>query len=165
VRIPGEPLWVGHSVKFRFSSQTLDECEKTFAAKTLLLSLAEWRSKKSFITLTTGGGGLARWWWRLLQREEGQVVGKLLRFAHDKFFWNVGKVGAGIPWQMTQFWDKSRNTKGGSITVPLTSCLTGWLIDWFGFSCDNWQFLFLFAKQTNPNQSNRRSMVQWYFPL
>jgi len=25
---------------------------------------------------------------------------------------------------------------------------------------DYWQFLF---KQTNPNQSNRRSMVQWYF--
>ncbi len=24
---------------------------------------------------------------------------------------------------------------------------------------DNWQFLFLFAKQTNPNQSNRRSTV------
>ncbi len=30
---------------------------------------------------------------------------------------------------------------------------------------DNWQILFLFAKQANPNQSNRRSMVQWYFPL
>jgi hypothetical protein len=30
---------------------------------------------------------------------------------------------------------------------------------------DYWQFLFLFAKQTNPNQSNRMSMVQWYFPL
>ncbi len=30
---------------------------------------------------------------------------------------------------------------------------------------DNWKFLFLFALQTNPNQSNRRSMVQWYFPL
>jgi len=30
---------------------------------------------------------------------------------------------------------------------------------------DRWHFLFLFAKQTNPNQSNRRSMVQWYFPL
>jgi hypothetical protein len=30
---------------------------------------------------------------------------------------------------------------------------------------DNWQLLFLFAKQTNPNQSNRRSMVQWYSPL
>ncbi len=30
---------------------------------------------------------------------------------------------------------------------------------------DYWQFLFLFAKQTNPNLSNRRSMVHWYFPL
>jgi hypothetical protein len=30
---------------------------------------------------------------------------------------------------------------------------------------ENWQFLFLFAKQTNPNQSNGRSTVQWYFPL
>jgi hypothetical protein len=29
---------------------------------------------------------------------------------------------------------------------------------------DNWQFLFLFTKQANPNQSNRRSMVHWYFP-
>ncbi len=30
---------------------------------------------------------------------------------------------------------------------------------------DNWQFLFLFAKHAYPNQSNRRSTVQWYFPL
>ncbi len=30
---------------------------------------------------------------------------------------------------------------------------------------DNWQFLISFAKQTNPDQSTRRSMVQWYFPL
>jgi len=30
---------------------------------------------------------------------------------------------------------------------------------------DNWQFLFLFAKQINPNQSNRRSTVQGYFPF
>jgi hypothetical protein len=30
---------------------------------------------------------------------------------------------------------------------------------------DNWNFLILFAKQTTPNQWNRRSMVQWYFPL
>ncbi len=29
---------------------------------------------------------------------------------------------------------------------------------------DNWQF-WLFAKQINPNQSNRRSVVQWYCPL
>ncbi len=30
---------------------------------------------------------------------------------------------------------------------------------------DHWQFLFLFSKQTNPNQSNRGSTVQWYFPF
>ncbi len=30
---------------------------------------------------------------------------------------------------------------------------------------DNWHFLFWFAKQTNPNRSNRRSTVQWYFPV
>jgi len=30
---------------------------------------------------------------------------------------------------------------------------------------DKWQFLFLFAKQTIPNHPNRRSTVQWYFPL
>jgi hypothetical protein len=41
------------------------------------------------------------------------------------------------------------------------SCTIDLLFDWFGISCyDNWQFLFLFAKQANPNQSNRRSMVQ-----
>jgi hypothetical protein len=34
-------------------------------------------------------------------------------------------------------------------------------LDVYGYLCDdNGQFLFLFAKQTNPNQSNRRSMVQ-----
>jgi len=44
------------------------------------------------------------------------------------------------------------NTKGGSITVPLTSGLTG-------FESAVWQ-LTIFAKQTIPNQSNRRSMVQ-----
>jgi hypothetical protein len=52
------------------------------------------------------------------------------------------------------------STTGGSITVPLTSCLTSlesavWLLT----------ILFLFAKQTDPNQSNRRSTVQWYFPF
>jgi hypothetical protein len=29
----------------------------------------------------------------------------------------------------------------------------------------NRQFLFLFAKQANPNRSDRRWMVQWYFPF
>ena len=56
-----------------------------------------------------------------------------------------------------KFW--AGNTKGGSVTVLLTSCLTSLE------SYENWNFLFLFAKQTNSNQSNRRSMVQWYFLL
>ncbi len=30
---------------------------------------------------------------------------------------------------------------------------------------NNWQFLFLFSKQTNPNRSNRRSTVQLNLPL
>ncbi len=30
---------------------------------------------------------------------------------------------------------------------------------------DNWQLLFLFEKQANPNRSNRRWTVQWYFPF
>ncbi len=34
-------------------------------------------------------------------------------------------------------------------------CTIDLLFDWFGIS-----FLLLFAKQTNPNQSNKRSMVQ-----
>ncbi len=43
------------------------------------------------------------------------------------------------------------NTKGGSITVPLTSGLTG-------LESAVWQLtkFVLFPKQTNPNQSNRR---------
>ncbi len=54
---------------------------------------------------------------------------------------------------------RSGNTKGGSITVPLTSCLTG-------LESAVWQLtiFYLFAKHTNPNKSNRRSIVQWYSP-
>jgi len=43
----------------------------------------------------------------------------------------------------------AENTKGGKY-----HCAIDLLFDWFGISCmatDN--FLFLFAKQTNPNQS------------
>ncbi len=36
-----------------------------------------------------------------------------------------------------------------------------WLV--WNWLYDYWQFLYLFAKQANPNQSNRRSSVQWYF--
>jgi len=47
--------------------------------------------------------------------------------------------------------------------VLLYHCPPVWLV-WIQLY-DNRQFLFLFAKQTNPNQSNRRSMVQWHFPF
>jgi hypothetical protein len=38
-------------------------------------------------------------------------------------------------------------------------CTIDLLFDWFGISCMT-TAIFLFAKQTNPNQSNRRSTVQ-----
>jgi len=47
--------------------------------------------------------------------------------------------------------------------VSVYHCPPVWLL--WNRLYDSWQFLFLFAKQTNPNQSNRRSTVQWYFPL
>jgi len=50
-------------------------------------------------------------------------------------------------------WGPAGNTKGGSITEQLTPCLTG-----LESAGRHWQFLFSFAKQTNPSQSNRRSM-------
>jgi len=51
---------------------------------------------------------------------------------------------------------QSGNTKGGSITVPLASCLTG---------LDKSVLQIKTKIVSCPNQSNRRSMVQWYFPL
>jgi hypothetical protein len=50
------------------------------------------------------------------------------------------------------------NTEGGSITVQLTSCL-------IGLESAVWLLTIFFAQQANPNQSNRRSMVQWYIPF
>ncbi len=47
--------------------------------------------------------------------------------------------------------------------VSLYSWLPVWLV--WNQLYDNWQLLFLFPKQTNPNQSNRRSMVQILPPL
>ena len=47
--------------------------------------------------------------------------------------------------------------------VSLYCWPTVWLV--WNQLYDYWQFWFLFAKQTNPNQSNRRSMVQWYSPF
>jgi hypothetical protein len=39
-------------------------------------------------------------------------------------------------------------------------CTVDLLFDWFGISCMTTDNFCFFAKQTNPNQSNRRSMVQ-----
>jgi hypothetical protein len=47
--------------------------------------------------------------------------------------------------------------------VSLYHWPTVWLV--WNQLYDNWKVLFLFAKQTNPNRSNRRSTVQWFFPL
>jgi hypothetical protein len=47
--------------------------------------------------------------------------------------------------------------------VSLYCWPTVWLV--WNQLYDYWQFWFLFAKQTNPSQSNRRSMVQWYSSL
>jgi hypothetical protein len=48
------------------------------------------------------------------------------------------------------------NTKMGKY-----HCTVDLLFDWFGISCMTTdKFLFLFSKQTHPNQSNRRSTVQ-----
>ncbi len=48
-----------------------------------------------------------------------------------------------------------RNTKVGSNSVPLTSCLTS-----LESAVLQLTIFVLFEKQTNPNQSNRRSTVQ-----
>jgi hypothetical protein len=48
----------------------------------------------------------------------------------------------------------SGNTKVEKYHCTIDLCLTDFEL------ADNRQFLFLIAKQTNPNQSNRRSMVQ-----
>jgi hypothetical protein len=39
-------------------------------------------------------------------------------------------------------------------------CAVDLLFDWFGISCMLTDNFYLFAKQANPNQLNRRSMVQ-----
>jgi hypothetical protein len=61
--------------------------------------------------------------------------------------------------KIRRWWVRPGNTKGGSITVPLTS----WLV--WNQLYDNWQLWFLFSKQANPKQLNRRSTVRWYFPF
>jgi len=82
-------------------------------------------------------------------------------------------------WGIVIFWQKDFAKAAHKMLVTLTpNCLYQgklkgevslyhwppvWLI--WNRLYDNWPYLFLFAKQTNPNQSKRRSMVQWYFPF
>ncbi len=61
---------------------------------------------------------------------------------------------------MTGQWPVPRNTKG---EVLLYHWPPVWLV--WNQPNHNWQFLFLFVKQINLNQSNRRSTERWYFPL
>ncbi len=61
------------------------------------------------------------------------------------------------------YWNNGYNQGILKVEVSLYHWPLVWLV-WNQLH-DNWQFLFLFAKQTNPNQSNRRPTVQWYCPL
>ncbi len=73
---------------------------------------------------------------------------------HNASWMSFGRLTLG-QWPMSN--DKSGNTKGEVSLYP-------WPPVWLIWNY-NWKFLFLFAKQTNPNQFSRMSMVQWYFPL
>ncbi len=55
---------------------------------------------------------------------------------------------------------RAGNTKGGSITVPLTSCLTDLDYSVLKIKTKNAS-----CHTADSDHSNRRSMVQWYFPL
>jgi hypothetical protein len=67
-------------------------------------------------------------------------------------FWSLSHL---MLWTLSQ-----RILKGEASLYPWPPV---WLV--WNQLYDNWQFLFVFAKQANPNQSKRRSMVQWYFPF
>jgi hypothetical protein len=47
----------------------------------------------------------------------------------DRLKWSLALLVRVVKWVMQKFnhkyWTRAGNTKGGSITVPLTSCLTG----------------------------------------
>jgi hypothetical protein len=65
-------------------------------------------------------------------------------FSFDSFLFQEAEPICAVP----------GNTKGRSITT------VDLLFDWFGISCMATDNFFFFVKQTNPNQSNGRSMSQ-----
>jgi hypothetical protein len=75
---------------------------------------------------------------------------------------NFGKVvKLKMDWTPGQHSSERRGALKQGILKGEDHCTLDLLFDWFGISCtttDN--FLFLFAKQTTPNQSNRRLTVQ-----
>jgi hypothetical protein len=82
-------------------------------------------------------------------------------------FWRTQNLSKSKFWQTqnlakSKFWQTfHQGILKGEVSVYFWPPV--WLV--WNQRYDNQQVLFLFAKQTNPNQSNRRSMVQWYFPF
>ncbi len=66
-----------------------------------------------------------------------------------------------FPWVMWQQIETIQGILNGEVSLYC------WPPVWLGWNqlYEYCQFLFLFIKQAYPKQSNRRSTVQWYFPL
>ena len=120
----------------------------------------------SFLPLLSNGispQDLWSWWLNTYMRYFTSSLSFLV-FEHTSLFSPYCK------WQRDQKWKHSgRTTDSWSKQWILKGEV--WLYRWppvglvWNQPYEYWQFLFLFAKQANPNESNRRSVVQWYFPL
>ncbi len=79
-----------------------------------------------------------------------------LCLLHNKLFYRGN-------WQLVPFHSRHQGILNGEVS------LYHWPPVWLVWNqlYDNWQFLFLFAKQTNSNQSNRRSTfsIPWWCAL
>ncbi len=104
-------------------------------------------------------------WRRLLHQNlwSGRKLWNGLKL-HFRNGWshNISSTRQQISRQIFQLSNR-RNNQG--ILKGDYHCTIDLLFDWFGISFMITDiFLFLFVKQTNSTQSNRRSTVQWYFP-
>ena len=116
--------------------------------------------------------GVGFWSYKRLERlargKHSSLLQKLVNCRQKKFYnidtWSQQQqdwiLNLKIVKTMSNFVHRlwAGNTKGGIITVPLTSCLTGFL-----FANKN-KYCQLSYSWFQTSQ-NRRSMVQWYFPL
>ncbi len=103
-----------------------------------------WREKKSF---ATSNPGVDR------RRLCPLLVSAQYSQPHSWYSWHLSGL-------ILSTWKYQGILKG---EVSLYCWPPVWLV--WNQLYENWQFLLLFAKQTNPNLSNRRSTVQWYLPL